>query len=156
MPPLINTTNPGAVHQRLALHLARSRDLSPLKASIVKVLYDANKDRAARGIDYLGRPFAPLAKRTLEDRRRKGLPAGPPLSRHGAQSRVVTGCEVFAYTDGNVLRVTKSWRGIPWMIEHINGNPARNLPQRDLLGWGTEEIGVVKKMLPSYLTLGRW
>jgi hypothetical protein len=141
----------GAILGRLAEVLGRVRDLSPLAGPVGRGLWEANRDRALRGVDPGGNPLAPLARSTLEDRRRRGLPPGPPLVRQGLDSDLIRGCTIEATASDGRVEFRKSWPGVPYMTYHINGTP--RMPRRDPLGWGAE-IADARAALARYLLAG--
>lgn len=137
--------------ERLRNITRRVEDLAPLAGPVRKILREANRDRALRGVDFTGARYEPLAKSTLADRRRKGFPPGPPLARHGLQSRVIQGCEIAAIPGKGRLSISKSWPGVPWMEYHILGTP--RMPRRDPLGFSTGELAQVRALLHKHIDL---
>jgi hypothetical protein len=97
---------------------------------------------AMAGSDRRGRPLAPPAASTVAGYVRKGL-IRQVLAPHGLGSRTITRFFTEWHLEGRVWRMVDGWRGIPWMIYHLQGcprgsNPRRpnwSLPQRDIGGW---------------------
>jgi hypothetical protein len=148
---LVSVARQGSIMNWLRQALDRSRNLQPLVEPARKILWNANRDRALRGVDYQGRPYAPLKESTLKDRARKGYPPGPPLVRQGENARVIQGCVVNVNVRDGQLRFMKSWVD-PWMEAHINGTAT--MPRRDPAGWGEEELLELRAMMPRHV-LGR-
>jgi hypothetical protein len=121
---------------RLDEVLGRVRDLGPLAGPVGRSLWEANRDRALLGVDPGGNPLAPLSRSTLEDRRRRGFPPGPPLVRRGLDSGLIRGCAIEATPGEGRVEFRKSWPGVPSMSYHVRGTP--RMPRRDPLGWGSE------------------
>lgn len=151
---LISNPSRGRLLDRLGQLAGRSRDLRPLVPRVRQTILDANKERALRGVDWEGKPYARLAPATLADRRRKGYPPGPPLVRQGLAARVIAACEVSVIPRGdNSLTFTKGWPEVPWMEFHITGTP--RMPRRDPLGFGQDELARVRALLPRWVISGR-
>lgn len=141
-------TNRGSVLDRVREVFGRTKDLTPMIEPVRAVLEEANRVRALAGVDFTGRSYAPLAQSTIKDRTGKGLPASPPLVRHGIYSRVIQGCRIDVTPEVGRLRVFKSWPGVPWMEYHVEGTA--RMPRRDPMGWGNE-VYAVRDMLPDHV-----
>ncbi len=150
---LVSLTRRGSVIDRLKQIFARSNDLTPLMEPARRILWEANRDRAEKGLDWQGRPYEPLAPATLADRARHYYPPGPPLNRRGSSARIITGCVISPLIARGKVTFTKSWPGVDWMEFHIRGN--EHLPVRDPMGWGSE-LEAVRKMIPSHLLGNRF
>jgi hypothetical protein len=148
---LIRQAGRGAILERLNALVDRTRDLRPLAEPVGRLLWEANRDRALRGVDCDGNPFAPLARSTLDDRRRRGYPPGPPLSRRGPDAAPIRGCVIEATAGEGRLEFRKSWPDVPFMTYHIQGTP--RMPRRSPLGWG-DELGRARALLARQLLDG--
>lgn len=134
-----------AVNQRVA-------NLGVLAEPVRKLLWEANKERALRGVDPAGDAYAPLAPFTLRERAALGYPAGPPLVRVGEDAHVIQGCVITAQVEPDQIRFTKSWPNVDWMSEHIHGRP--DMPVRNPLPLGTEQ-GTAGVMLRDWIIQGK-
>lgn len=126
----------------------RCGDLSPIAGDVRAILTEGNKRRALAGIDFMGRPYAPLAPSTWASR--KG--SGPPLAPRSAQSRVVTDYTVQVTADPGRLTFAASWPDVPFMEYHIHGT--RRMPRRDPLGFADTELYQVRHLMAGYVMRG--
>jgi hypothetical protein len=99
---------------------------------------------AYAGEDRFGRGLTPPAESTLRQRKSKygGPLFGFVLAPRGLGSRPITNFVVKWDLAGAVWRMTDGWKGIPWMIYHLQGcargsngrRPNWSLPKRDIGG----------------------
>jgi hypothetical protein len=99
---------------------------------------------AYAGEDRFGRPIADPAESTLRQRKSKygGPLFGFVLAPRGLGSRPITNFVVKWELSGRVWRMLDGWKGIPWMIYHLQGcavgsnrkRPKWSLPKRDIGG----------------------
>jgi hypothetical protein len=106
--------------------LARLDNTRPVHGKIQQILKDGKREQLLQGVDWRGRPFAPLKPSTLK--RRKG--SGPPLSPRRGESRSITHYYVLADQVGpGQLRVEADWH-VPWMRHHNTGTKNKDGTQR--------------------------
>ena len=111
--------------QRLA-----APDLRPLAVEIRQIIVEGNEAGLLAGLDVDGKPFAPLADKTYEDRR-GGL--GPPLSPRFSGSRLIDRFKVEVEPiEGGGFSIKGSWPGVPEVELFRTGT--RNMPARNPVG----------------------
>lgn len=137
------------IRERIADLAKRSGDLTPLREPVRKILWEGNRSRALRGVDWQGQPFAPLAASTLA--RRDG--DGPPLAPHRAASRIVTGYVVNVIAGSGKLSFTGAWPGVDFVEYFVTGT--KWMPKRDPLGFDDASLGRVHDLLKNYVRTGR-
>jgi hypothetical protein len=125
----------------------RSRKMDRLRGRIAAIRREDNINMLTHygsgtyaGEDRFGRDLAPPAESTL--RSREGPLHGFVLAPHGLASRMITQFYTRWDFSGGHWRMTDGWKGIPWVIYHLQGcrkgsNPERpnwSLPKRDVGG----------------------
>ena len=138
----------GVIAERIADLARRCGDLSPIAPEVRAILVEGNKRRALAGVDFMGRPYAPLAPSTW--RTRKG--SGPPLAPRSAQSRVVTEYTVQVTAGPQRLTFVAGWPNVHFMEYHIHGTS--RMPRRDPLGFADHELYRIRQLMAAYVMKG--
>lgn len=149
----ITSKSTGGLLGKLKGILQRSRDLTPLVKPVSTIIFEANRDRALRGVSFDGTAYAALAPSTIRDRVRHGYPVGPPLNRRGLMAAVINDLEVGVRPETARLRISKAWPNVKWMEYSITGT--RYMPQRNPMGFSTDELSRISSLLPKHVLLGR-
>jgi hypothetical protein len=118
----------------------KSRAVSRALSDILDIIREDHTSKMLRGVDRYGQPRAPLAKRTLTNRRG----TGPSLIPRGRRSRFIRNLQLSYEVEGDdivlVGRLTGmvGKNGVPWSVYHLTGasKPGTNwvLPRRDVSG----------------------
>lgn len=125
----------------------RSRKMDRLRTDVKKAIVEDNTEKLYRlsssmaGSDRFGKALAPPAESTVKGWTRKGL-IRQILAPHGLSSRAIVCFFVTWQFIGSQWRAVIGWRGIPWMIYHLQGcakgsnsrRPNWWLPKRDIGG----------------------
>jgi hypothetical protein len=125
----------------------RSRKMDRLRSKLGRAAVKDNTEKllgygsGLAGVDRFGRGLAPLGDWAYGAAfRRRGN--GPVLAPRGLQSRAITAFRATWVFQGGAWRLIQGWRGIPWMLYHLEGRahgskssqPNWHLPKRDIGG----------------------
>jgi hypothetical protein len=160
------TGESGAVRRRLKEIQAdinpQSRKMDRLRTGLKKAIVEDNTDKIYRlstsmaGVDRFGRPLAPPAESTVKAYVRKGQ-VRQVLAPHGLSSRVIVNFFVAWQFLGSQWRAVIGWKGIPWLIYHLQGcakgsNPRRPnwwLPKRDIGGISPKGMARIREVFQA-------
>lgn len=160
-PIRLETRASGALRRRLKEIEAdidpRSRKMDRLRTDTKKCIVEDNIDKVYRlstamaGVDRFGKPLAKPAESTVKGWERKGL-IRQILAPHGLSSRVIVNFFVVWEFIGTQWRAVIGWKGIPWLIYHLQGcdkgsnsrRPNWWLPKRDIGGISPKGMAAIR------------
>jgi hypothetical protein len=119
--------------ERNRLILARVQNLGPVKQLVERIFVAGKREQLERGVDSLGRSFAPLAASTVKTRGG----TGPPLAPRRAASRIEARYEAHATVEATKVKVSAGWPGLDWVRYHVTGT--RRMPRRDPSGFREQD-----------------
>lgn len=99
--------------------------MSPVEPRLKRIYTEGKKEHLLLGNDANGRPFTPLAKSTLANKKRF---SGPPLVPRYSSSRVISQYTVAFKRLPGTLQVIAGWP-MEWIRYHREGG--KHLPRRD-------------------------
>lgn len=155
------TRESGALRRRLKEITSdiapRSAKMDRFRTTLKKAIVEDNTEKLYRlstsmaGSDRRGQPLAKPAESTVKGWVCKGL-IRQILTPHGLSSRAITCFFVSWEFIGTQWRAVIGWRGIPWMIYHLQGcrkgsnarRPNWSLPKRDIGGISPKGMAAVR------------
>jgi hypothetical protein len=128
--------------------LARLENLTPLEPELERIFRRGKREQILTGRSSTGRPFAPLARSTLERGPRQST---LPFLARGQSSSLLTRYQVDVTFASASVTVSAGWP-MRWVKYHVTGGP--KLPRRDPTGFRQEDIDTAKRVFREYVTMG--
>lgn len=128
--------------------LARIKNTRPVHWKIQQLLKDGKKEQLLQGVDWQGRPFAPLKPSTLKHRKGSGPPLVPK-----PDSRAITHYYVIIDPAGpGQIAVEADWH-VSWMRYHNTGT--RNMVARPPGGFRSQDVKKAMAALRDWIMAGK-